>query len=66
MIKICDRIDSSACSGENFGPVVTPSGSINLVQVKIEGYVFTPIFPGISRLTTITYDPIAATMRQLF
>ncbi|MCB1908233.1 MAG: pilus assembly protein [Rhodocyclaceae bacterium] len=66
MIKVCDRIDASACPGESFGPVVTPSGSINLVQVKIEGYVFTPIFPGVSELTTITFEPISATMRQLF
>ncbi|MCB1907101.1 MAG: pilus assembly protein [Rhodocyclaceae bacterium] len=66
MIKICDRIDASACDGETFGGVVTPSGSINLVKVKIEGYVFTPIFPGVSRLATITFEPIAATMRQLF
>jgi len=66
MIKICDRVDASACSGETFGSVATPSGSINLVKVKIEGYVFTPIFPGASRLTTITFEPIAATMRQLY
>jgi len=66
MIKICDRADASACPGETFSGVVTPSGSINLVKVTISGYVFTPIFPGASKLTTITFDDISVTMRQLY
>ncbi|MCB1926845.1 MAG: pilus assembly protein [Rhodocyclaceae bacterium] len=66
MIKICDRADASACPGETFAAVATPSGSINLVKVEIQGYVFTPIFPGLSRLTTVTFEPISATMRQLY
>lgn len=66
MISICDRADASACGGENFANVATGSGSINMVKVTISGYVFTPIFPGVSKMTTITFDPISVTMRQLF
>lgn len=66
MISICDRADASACGSETFANVATGSGSINLVKVTISGYVFTPIFPGVSKLTTITFDPISVTMRQLF
>lgn len=66
MIKVCDSVNATACPGETFANVDTGSGSINLIQVKISGYVFTPIFPGISRLTTITFDDISSTMRQLY
>lgn len=66
MISVCDRVDASACPGETFANVSTGTGTVNLVKVTISGYVFTPIFPGVSRLTTITFDPISATMRQLF
>lgn len=66
MIAICDRGDSSACPGESFANVLTPSGSINLVKVKISGYTFAPIFPGASKLTTLAFEPISVTMRQLY
>lgn len=66
MISVCDRADSTACSGETFANVATGSGSINLVKVTISGYQFTPIFPAVSKLTTITFDPISVTMRQLY
>ncbi|HJW24926.1 MAG TPA: TadE family protein [Rhodocyclaceae bacterium] len=66
MISICDQTDSSACPGETFANVDTGSGTINLVKVKISGYRFTPAFPGVSKLTDITFDPISSTMRQLY
>lgn len=66
MISICDKADSTACAGESFANVATGSGSINLVKVTISGYQFTPIFPGVSKLTTVTFDPISVTMRQLY
>ncbi|MGE5472161.1 MAG: TadE/TadG family type IV pilus assembly protein [Bacteroidota bacterium] len=66
MISICDRVNSAACPGETFADVATGSGSINLVKVTISGYQFTPIFPGVSKLTTIVFDPISVTMRQLY
>lgn len=65
MIKICDRANSADCPGESFANVETGSGSINLVKVQIQGYVFTPIFPGVSQLVEITFEPISATMRQV-
>lgn len=65
MISICDRAESSACPGESFADVPTGSGTINLVKVTISGYTFTPIFPGISRLVSTTFEPISATMRQV-
>ncbi|MCB1916434.1 MAG: pilus assembly protein [Rhodocyclaceae bacterium] len=66
MIRICDRVDSSACPGEDFGAVATASGSIDLVKVVIDGYTFSPIFPGLTRLGAVTFDPIGVTMRQLY
>lgn len=66
MISICDRVNAGACPGEVFGDVPTGSGSINLVKVQISGYQFTPIFPGVSKLTQIVFDPISVTMRQLY
>lgn len=66
MISVCDSNDSSACPAETFANVPTGSGTVSLVKVTISGYVFTPIFPGVSRLTTITFDPISATMRQIY
>ena len=65
MIFICDRVSSAACPGQTFANVPTGTGSINLIRVEIRNYTFTPVFPGISRLTTITFEPISATMRQL-
>ena len=66
MISLCDRVHADACPGESFGNVPTGAGNIDLVKVSISGYVFTPIFPGVSKLTTFTFEPISATMRQLY
>jgi len=65
MIEICDRSDSAKCPGDQFANVVTPSGTMSLVKVTIANYVFTPLFPGASQLTTFTFEPISVTMRQL-
>lgn len=66
MISICDRVHSEGCKDGPFADVPTPSGSINLVKVTISDYTFTPIFPGVSRLAAMKFDPISVTMRQLF
>lgn len=66
MISLCDRVHADDCPGENFGSVATGSGNIDLVKVTISGYQFTPIFPGVSKLTTFTFEPISTTMRQLY
>lgn len=65
MIRICDRVNTSDCPGLAFGNVSTGIGSINLVRVAIEGYVFTPVFPGASGWGSVTFDTIATTMRQV-
>lgn len=65
MIRICDRVNSSGCPGLSFGVVPTGTGSINLVRVAIEGFVFTPAFPGASGWASITFDTIGTTMRQV-
>jgi hypothetical protein len=65
-ISVCDRVNSNACPGEIFADVPTGSGSINLVTVKISGYQYDPIFPGVSKVTTLTFEPISVTMRQLY
>ena len=64
MIQVCDRIDSSACSGD-FANVPTGIGSVNLVRVQISGYTYQPIFPLGGLLPTITFESIGTTMRQV-
>lgn len=65
MIQICDRTNASACPNESFADVATGSGSrINLVTVRISGYVFQPIFPGLTRVGVVQFEPISATLRQ--
>lgn len=66
MISICDQTNADACPGESFANIDTGSGSINLVKVQITGYRFTPVFPGASKLVSVPFDPISATMRQLY
>ncbi len=66
MIEICDRVTSTACPGESFGNVETGAGTINLVRVTIRGYRYRPIFPAARLLPAITFEPISATMRQVF
>jgi Flp pilus assembly protein TadG len=65
MIHVCDRVNASACPGDVMTNVVTGSGVINLVEVRISGYQFTPVFPAPAWMKTVTFDPISVTMRQL-
>ncbi|HXG46258.1 MAG TPA: TadE/TadG family type IV pilus assembly protein [Methylomirabilota bacterium] len=64
-VFVCDRVDSSDCPGQAFSNVETGSGVINLVQVKIGGYQFTSLVPFVTGFTTITFDDIGTTMRQV-
>jgi hypothetical protein len=64
MVTVCDRIN--ACAGQTFLNVPAgASGTINLVQVRITGYTFVPLVPGVSRLLSVTFEPISTTMRQV-
>ncbi|WP_088500434.1 TadE/TadG family type IV pilus assembly protein [Burkholderia ubonensis] len=78
-VVVCDASHSSGCGDASDPPQFanvatydtnngasggTPSGSINLVEVKIKGYKYQPIpaFPG---LPQITFGNIVTVMRQV-
>ena len=67
-VYICDRNNCSACAGtsqSSYRNVATGSGTINLVEVRISGYVFTFIgLPLVVTSPTIMLGPIRAVMRQ--
>ncbi|WP_431825403.1 TadE/TadG family type IV pilus assembly protein [Burkholderia sp. F1] len=79
MVIVCDSVHTTGCTdasdppqfsnvttydANNGAPGGTPSGSINLVEVKIKGYKYVPIpaFPG---LPQITFGNIVTVMRQV-
>lgn len=69
MVFVCNPVDSSACPG-TYANVSTGSGTINLVEVRIKGYVFNYWFNPIvffvpSAATTLNFGDIHATMRQI-
>lgn len=73
MVVICDRVDASGCSGMSFADVNTydnsdgtgtPSGTINLVTVKITGYTYSPIQTFINA-SGLTFPDISTVMRQV-
>jgi Flp pilus assembly protein TadG len=63
MVVVCDSYNSTGCTG-TFANYATPGGTMNLVEVKITGYVYTPLesflIPG-----NITFNDIATVMRQV-
>ncbi len=67
-VKICDRKSWSQCTGatqESYRSVPTGWGTINLVTVKIEGYVFSFIgLPMVTAGPSMTFGAIQAVMRQ--
>lgn len=66
-VKICDRKSWSACgaSQATYHNVATGEGAINLVEVRITGYVFPFIgLPLVVTASTITLGPIKSVMRQ--
>lgn len=65
MIIVCDSTSSTDCPGGNYANVTTGSGSINLVEVKISGYVFNSMVPFITNAATISFADIRTTMRQI-
>lgn len=64
MIEVCDRVESSACSGD-FSNVPTAIGSMNLVRVQISRYTYRPVFPITGVFGPINFDTIGTTMRQV-
>lgn len=73
MVVICDRGDSSGCPGQTFGDVSTydnssgtgtPAGTINVVEVKITGYPYSPVQQFIN-VSGLVFGDIATVMRQV-
>lgn len=79
MVVVCDAAHTTGCSGpndppqfsnvltydtNNGAPTGTPSGSINLVAVKITGYQYQPI-PAYSGLQQMIFGDIITVMRQV-
>lgn len=62
MVAICDR---EACPGPGYANVPTSSGTINLVEVRITGFVFNSIVPFVTNGSTIGFGDIHVTMRQV-
>lgn len=70
MVYVCNPADSSACPGTTYANVSTGSGAINLVEVRIKGYVFNYWFnPAVffvpNSATTLNFGDIHTTMRQI-
>ena len=69
-VKVCDRISWSECSDaaqSNYNNVPTGMGTINLVEVRISGYLFS--FMGLPLINipignSVTFGPVGAVMRQ--
>lgn len=79
MVVVCDAAHTTGCSGpndppqfsnvltydtNNGAPTGTPSGSINLVAVKITGYQYQPIH-AYSGLQQMIFGDIITVMRQV-
>jgi Flp pilus assembly protein TadG len=76
MVVICDRVASSGCPGVSFGNVATydanngassgsPSGTVNLVEVKITGFTYVPLGSFILGTAGLSFNSIATVMRQV-
>ncbi|KVC95486.1 TadE/TadG family type IV pilus assembly protein [Burkholderia ubonensis] len=79
MVIVCDSAHTTGCSdasdpaqfanvptydSNNGASTGTPSGSINLVEVKIKGYKYQPI-PAFYGLQAFTFGNIVTVMRQV-
>ncbi|WP_019448705.1 TadE/TadG family type IV pilus assembly protein [Cupriavidus sp. BIS7] len=74
MVIICDRVNgANNCPGQAFSNVSTydnpagtgsPAGTINLVAVKISGFVYSPVQSFIN-VSGLTFGDITTVMRQV-
>lgn len=62
MVRICDRVDYSACSDGPYAGVATGASTLNLVRVEIVGYPYEPMFPVAGILPAFVFGPIGTTM----
>lgn len=65
MVVVCNPISSAGCPGSTYASVPTGSGTINLVEVKISGYSFTSVVPYATGVSSIMFNDIHTTMRQI-
>lgn len=72
MVKICDKLDATACPGEQHSTVATGAGTgaINLVTVNVGGvgalpYTFNFLAPYVSPSPSINFGRIHITMQQI-
>ena len=76
-VVVCDRNDSSGCPGGTFlsyqvydatnndsSDPTTLAGSVNLVEVKITGYAYSPL-QSIFNLSGLTFGDVSVVMRQV-
>ncbi|CAJ91862.1 Flp pilus assembly protein TadG, includes N-terminal TadE domain [Cupriavidus necator] len=73
MVVVCDRIDSTGCGSKQFANVAIyeggdssrpPAGTINLVEVKISGFTYSPIQSYLN-VGALAFSDIATVMRQV-
>jgi hypothetical protein len=68
-VKICDRVNWGNCAGataDTYLNVPTGMGAINLVEVRVTGYVFEMMgLPFIPDIPSMTFTDIQAIMRQI-
>lgn len=67
MVTICNPLTPAAdddCDGP-YNAVETGLGTINLVEVRIQGYNFQAFLPGLTQLNSFVFDDISTTMRQV-
>lgn len=63
MVNICDATTTTANCPDTYNGVLTGSGAINLVTVRITGFPFVSVAPFV--MPSISFGPIATTMRQI-
>lgn len=70
MVVVCNPVNSVGCPGGSYANVSTGSGTINLVEVRITGYMFNFVFNPASLFsssasTSLGFGAISSTMRQI-
>jgi Flp pilus assembly protein TadG len=65
MVKVCNPVSAADCPGGSYAAVATGFGSINLVEVRVVGYTFTSFFPFVTGASSLLFDDIHTTMRQV-
>lgn len=65
MVIICNPVSASGCPGNTYSAVETGLGTINLVEVRIQGYNFQAFLPSLTGVNSFAFDDISITMRQV-